>query len=252
MRMRLTFLLLSMGLLLGCYPKGDASQPIPTALVPAIEATAKPTTLVVVLPGRGDDLNGLRKARIAEAIHSAWPDADVMLTGLALSYYMTGRAEPRLHAEVIEPARTRGYSTIWLVGASMGGMGALMYDRAHPGMVDGIVLLAPYLGDKDLLRTIEAAGGVAAWQPGPAPATLGPANFQLELWRHLKSWSTDPAKARNVWLAYGDSDRLRSAMPLLVPLLPPEQVSMRDGGHTWTLWSPAARDALLQARRATR
>lgn len=248
---RLSFLLLSLGLLLGCFPKGDPSQPIPTAFVPAPQSASTPTRLVVVLPGRGDDVEGLRKARIAEAIHTAWPDADVILTGLALSYYMSGSAERRLHDEVIAPARARGYREVWLVGASMGGMGALMFDRTYPGAADGIVLLAPYLGDKALLKTIDAAGGVAAWNPGDVPAVVDADNFQVELWRHLKTWSADPSKARNVWLAYGDRDRLRDAMPLLTPLLRPQQVSVRDGGHAWTVWSPATRDALTKARAQT-
>lgn len=247
-RFRLSMLLLSLGLLLGCFPKGDPSQPVPTALVPGTQPAGQARTLVVVLPGRGDDIEGLRRARIAEAIHEAWPEADVVLTGLALSYYMSGTAERRLHDEVVAPMRARGYREVWLVGASMGGMGALMFDRRYPGTIDGMVLLAPYLGDRALLRDIADAGGVARWNPGPVPATVDADNFQVELWRHIKGWSVDPAKARNVWLAYGDGDRLRKAMPLLVPVLRPEQVSVRDGGHTWTVWSPAARDALRQAR----
>lgn len=131
----------------------------------------------------------------------------------------------------------------------MGGMGALLYDRRHPGGVDGMVLLAPYLGDRALLRSIADAGGVARWNPGPVPATVDAGNFQVELWRHLKGWSAEPERARDVWLAYGDRDYLRDAMPLLVPLLRPGQVSVREGGHTWAVWSPAARDALVQARK---
>lgn len=248
MRMRLFFLLLTVGLLLGCYPKGDPAQPIPTALVAAPQSASKPTTLVVVLPGRGDDLDGLRKAGIAEAIQSAWPDADVMLTGLALSYYTARRAETRLHAEVIEPARARGYSSIWLVGASLGGMGSVMYDRAYPGVVDGIVLLAPYLGDKEILRSIEGAGGVAAWEPPPMRDTIDSDNFQIELWRHIKRWSAEPSRARNVWLAYGDRDGFADSIALLAPALRPQQVRVRKGGHTWAVWAPATRDALMQAR----
>ncbi|MCY7355134.1 MAG: alpha/beta hydrolase [Lysobacter sp.] len=240
-------LLLLLGLLLGCYPKGDPSRPIPTTLVAAPQ---KAQRLVVVLPGRGDDLGGLARSGIAQAVQSAWPDADVILTGLALGYYMQGQAERRLHDEVIAPARKRGYKQVWLVGASLGGMGALMYDRAYPNDADGIVLLAPYLGEKPLLQEIAAAGGIAEWKPRPAPAAVNADNFQYELWRHLQTWSRHPDKAKNVWLAYGDRDRLREAMPVLIPLLRKEQVLVRAGGHAWSVWSPATKDIVTRVAAA--
>jgi pimeloyl-ACP methyl ester carboxylesterase len=236
-------LLLAAGMLLGCFPRGDPSKPIPTALV---NAPAKAQRLVVVLPGRGDDLIGLHKSGVVQAVQSAWPDADVMLTGLALGYYMEGLAEQRLHDEVIVPARRRGYAQIWLVGASLGGMGAVMYDRAHPNQVNGIVLLAPYLGDKPVLSRITKAGGISAWQPPPKVGAVNAENFHVDLWRHLQSWSRQPSAARNVWLAYGKADRLREAMPLLAPVLPPGHVLLREGGHEWRVWSPATRDVLVR------
>jgi hypothetical protein len=236
-------LILSAGMLLGCFPRGDPSKPIPTVVV---DAPAKAQRLVVVLPGRGDDLDGLRKSGIAQAVQSAWPDADVMLTGLALGYYMEGQAVQRLHDEVIVPARRRGYAEVWLVGASLGGMGALMHDSAHPNQVSGMVLLAPYLGEKPVWSQVAAAGGVATWQPPPKPAAVNGDNFQQELWRHLQSWSRQPAAARNVWLAYGKKDSFREYMPLLVPLLPTGHVLLREGGHDWDVWAPATRDVLLQ------
>ena len=239
-------LLVVFGMLLGCYPKGDPSRPIPTSLLAAPQTAHR---LVVVLPGRGDDLDGLRGSGIAAAVQSAWPDADVVLTGLALDYYLQGQAVPRLQREVIAPARARGYREVWLLGASLGGMGALMYDRSYPDEIDGIVLLAPYLGEQPLLEEISAAGGVAHWQPGPVPTAVDSDNFEQELWRHLKTWSTDPSRARNVWLAYGDRDRLRAAMPLLAPLLRPQHVLVRSGGHAWSVWSPATREILLAADR---
>jgi pimeloyl-ACP methyl ester carboxylesterase len=202
--------------------------------------------LVVVLPGRGDDLDDLRSSGVVQAVQSAWPDADVVLTGLALGYYMEGQAEQRLHDEVIVPARRRGYRQVWLVGASLGGMGALMYDRAHPNEVSGMVLLAPYLGEKPMLNRIASAGGVAAWQPPPKPAAVTKDNFEEELWRHLQTWSRSPAAARNVWLTYGNADRFRDAMPLLAPLLPAGHVLLREGGHDWSVWSPATHEVLMR------
>lgn len=238
----LSSLLLSVGMLFGCFPRGDPSKPIPTEFVAAPQRAQR---LVVVLPGRGDDIAGLRRSGITQAVQAAWPDADVMLTGLALGYYMEGQTERRLHQEIVEPARRRGYGEVWLVGASLGGMGALLYERAHPNTVTGMVLLAPYLGEKDLIKQISAAGGVTRWQAPPAPNGINADNFQQELWRHIQGWSRQPGGPRNVWVAYGKQDRLIDALPLLQPLLPPEQVLVRDGGHDWEFWSPATRDTLL-------
>ncbi len=237
--------LLSLGMLLGCFPRGDPSKPIPLA---QIDAPQKAQRLVVVLPGRADSLDDMRRSGIAQAVHSAWPDADVILTGLALGYYMEGQAEKRLHDEIIAPARGRGYRQVWLVGASLGGMGAVMYDRTYPGAVDGMVLLAPYLGEKPLLRQIASAGGIASWQAPAVPAAVDADSFQQEMWRHLQTWSREPGKAKNVWLAYGDKDGFRDSMPLVAPLLPAGQALVRPGGHDWVAWSAVTREILTRVR----
>jgi hypothetical protein len=241
MRPSFSGLLLLLGMLLGCYPKGHPDKPVPTITYPAPQPARR---LVVVLPGRGDDLAGLQRAGIAQAIQAQWPDADVTLTGLAIGYYLHGNAIQRLHDEIIAPARSHGYREVWLVGASLGGLGALMLDAQWPDAVDGIILMAPYLGEKPLLREIATAGGIARWNPGPAPAHINGDNFQRELWRHLQAWTKDPSRARHVWLAYGDQDRLRATMPPLVALLPPSHVFERHGGHAWTTWTPATVDIL--------
>lgn len=231
-----------LGLLLaGCTAGGDITKPIPTAFMPAPRLAHR---LVVMLPGRGDDLQSLGESGIARLIQQAWPDADVMLTGLTMPYYLQGQAPRRLHDEVIEPARRPGYRQVWLFGISLGGMGALLYDRDYPGQVDGLLLISPYLGDRPIYREIRDAGGLAKWNPGP-PQAMTPATFQHELWRHLQQWSKDPARVRSVWVAYGESERFRPAIELMSPQLPPGHVVMLPGHHNWKLWAPAAR-ALLQ------
>lgn len=238
-------LMLGIGMLLGCYPKGDPDQPVPQVLVPSDRP--QPRRLVVVLPGRGDSLRGLQRSGIAEAIHAQWPGTDVILTGLNLGYYMAGNAQRRLHDGVIAPARQHGYQQIWLLGVSLGGMGAILYDRDYPGDIDGMILLSPYLGEKPLWREIKQAGGVAQWQPGPEPTAITLDNFQRELWRHVHHWSIQPGQAGNVWLAYGDKDSLRPGIDLLAPVLPRDQVFLSPGGHDWGFWLPAARGILEQA-----
>ena len=249
-RWTMPLLLLHLGLLAGCYPRADLTRPLPSAVIPAPARPAQ--RLVVVLPGRGDDIRALRRAGIAEAVQSAWPDADVLLAGMALNVYMEGRAAERLRREIIEPARAgKAYRETWLLGASLGGMGALMYDRAYPGDIKGLVLMAPYLGEAPLLEEIAGAGGLSRWQPGPLPAVTGPEGSQRETWRYLQGWLSRPDRTRDVWVGHGDADYLRAAIPLLAPALPPGHVLEAPGAHTWRVWTPLAREILPQAGPAT-
>ena len=242
--------LLALAMLGACRVRGDVARPIPQVLHPAPQAAER---LVVVLPGRGDDIAGLERAGIVQAVQSAWPDADVVLTGLAMDYYLQGRAPQRLHDEVVAPARARGrYRQAWLVGASLGGMGSVLYERAFPGEMDGIVLLAPYMGDARVLDGIAAGGGIARWDAGPRPAQVDAGNFQRELWRQVQDWSRDPRAARRVWLAWGDRDSLAPAARLIAPALPPGHALERNGAHAWTLWTPALAEILRAADGARR
>lgn len=225
----------------GCSAGGDVRKPIPTAFIAAPKPAQR---LVVMLPGRGDDLASLQRKLMAETIQGAWPDADVILTGLTLPFYRQGLTAKRLHDEIIEPARSRGDREIWLAGISLGGMGALLYEHEYPGQVDGVVLLSPYLGDKAIQEEVRSAGGLRNWNPGP-PQPIRADTFQRELWRTLKDLSTNPSRAGVFWLAYGADEPFRAPIELMSPMLPAGHVLMLPGRHDWSLWTPAT-GALLE------
>jgi pimeloyl-ACP methyl ester carboxylesterase len=206
---------------------------------------------VIVLPGRGDDLGDLEKTGIAAAVQKGWPAADVLLAGVTFGYYADGGMPKRLHDEVVVPALRRGYQEIWLAGASMGGMGALLYERMYPGEVTGLVLLAPYMGEPELIRQVAAAGGPVAWDPGPAPAVVGPDNYQPELWRLVKGWQ-DPRAAARIWLVCGDRDRLLGPAKLMGALLPADHFIVGAGGHDWQVWDAGATQVFSRIAAAER
>ena len=249
--LRWSVVLLAASALLACASKRmESPRPVPTALLPSNDGSHR---LVVVLPGRRDRLESLRRSGVGEAIQRVWPDADVLFAELSMPYYLDRSAAQRLHDEVLLPARRRAYTEIWLVGASLGGMGCLLYDRMYPGQVDGMVLLAPYTGERAIHDEIRAAGGLATWQP-PAGAADDEDGWQRELWSHLRTWADEPARTRDVWLAYGDADYLREGMPLVAGLLRPEHVLVRPGGkHAWSTWTPAVEDVFrrIDAERAS-
>lgn len=220
----------------GCVTLGDADQPISTELVRAPQPGAE-RTVVVVLPGFGVDVEEMKERNIAGAIHSAWPHADVVLANANFAYYRRRNVVERLHEDVIAPVRARGYERIWLAGASMGGLGALLYEREHPGVVHGVVLFAPFLGEPPLLDEIRAAGGVQKWEPGELSAELDLRNYQRHLWKRVRAFAEKPELARRVWLACGTDDFLRSGSQLLASALPRHHFIEEPGGHTWKTWT---------------
>jgi len=214
-------------------------DPVPTQWIDA-PAPGSVRRLAIVLPGRGDDLRTLANAGIAQAIQRAQPDFDVVLAEVTLSYYLDGGAVRRIHDQIVAPARQRGYSEIWLTGASMGGVGVTLYEREHPGELSGLLLMAPFMGGASLIKEIQSAGGVATWEPGPEPAEMNQANSAREQWRVVKTWSRDETLRQRVWLVCGESDRLRPASELIAAVLSPGHYFAPAGGHLWRVWSPGA------------
>ena len=211
---------------------------VPTAAVPmrGIDrpaAAGRSRTLIVFLPGRGDDAATFDKEGFARAARSAGLDADLLFAGATLGYYLEGTVIRRLHEDVIAPARARGYERVWLVGISLGGLGAIGYAREHPGTIDGILLLAPYLGDDAQIGSIERAGGLASWEP-PSSRSGWP-GVADDAWRWLRA-TTRSGGPPTLWLGYGTSDRLRRSHALLAAALPPGHVLTAEGGHTWSAW----------------
>lgn len=225
-------------LLAGCSVIGPPKDPVPTVKVAGTEPGR---VLVVVLPGFIYDADDLRDEGVADAIHRGWPEADVLLVGATFPYYRTGQLVPQLEKNVIGPALAQGYREIWLAGGSMGGMGVLLYERAHPGQLTGIVLMSPFLGDDDLLDEVRATG-LAHWEPGELSPQMDGDNFARHVWAMIKGWRQHPELARRAWLVCGTDDRLFEDAQLLGPEIPPGQYLTGPGGHNWKYWLPAAED----------
>ena len=233
--------------LAGCFTIGDSKVPIGTLSVPALRPAAE-RTLVIVLPGFGEGAQDMSDHGLAEVIRESWPEADVLLTSATFAYYRDGKLVPRLHDEIVGPSRSKGYARVWLAGASLGGMGALLYEREHPGELTGLALFAPFLGNGDLLEEIRAAGGPRTWDPGPLPAEMNGDNYQRQVWKMVKGWAPRPELARRVWLACGTSDHLIEDVRLLAPALPGSHYVELSGGHTWSLWIRAAKEIFSRIR----
>lgn len=243
--------IVSLLLCASCAYIAQPKKEIPAQVV-AGNAPGQHARMVVVLPGVGDTLSRMRDSGIVEAVQKNMPDADVVLVELTLPYYIKTPAANRLHDEIVRAARERGYAQIYLAGASLGGMGALMYESRHPNEIDGLILMAPFMGNAALLNEINAAGGLTNWDPGPAPEILNANTGPRENWRVVKSWSRDPARAKNVWLICGAADRFHPAAELIASQLPKQNFITVEGGHGWKEWSAGASDAFAAIGKAAK
>src|SRR3546814_20016151 len=91
-----------------CFTIGNAKKPIASILVPATKPGME-RTLIVVLPGFGNDAESMQKHDIAAAVHQRWAEADVLLTSATFAYYKERNIVERLQQDIIEPARAHGY-----------------------------------------------------------------------------------------------------------------------------------------------
>lgn len=192
--------------------------------------SAQPDTLLVFLPGRYDKPLDLVKNGFVRAVHERGVDADVMIPDLHFGYYIKRTAVDRLHEDVILPAREKGYRHILLIGISVGGLGALLYTQMQPGMVDEVVLIAPYLGGSAIHHEIARAGGLKAWDPGQWTSE----DYERALWAWLRGHGG--AADTVISLGYGGDDGFAMSNRLLAGVLPENRVTSTPGGHEWAPW----------------
>jgi pimeloyl-ACP methyl ester carboxylesterase len=213
---------------------------------------AKPTRcLMVFLPGFKDDETTFAKEGFLKALDDRHLPVDSIAADLSIGYYPRREVVSRLREDVIEPLESRHYKQIWLVGVSMGGLGAILLARDMFPRVAGLVLFSPYLGDIDdhpLLAEIDSAGGLLQW---PAEE-MQHEEQERGVWRFLKLIAEHPHAPPTVYLAAGDKDPLNLSNRLLGNALPPDRVFVTDGGHNWgpwvTLWSKFLDDSDFAAR----
>jgi pimeloyl-ACP methyl ester carboxylesterase len=222
---------------------GHVSKPDPTKPLAVAWHLAKQggpgRRLFVFLPGRRDRASDFLQRGFIALAQGKIPGLDCVAADATIGYYFDGSIADRLQAEIIGPARAAGYSEIWLVGVSMGGLGAFFHERAYPGQVRGLILLAPFVGDDlKLFAEIDAAGGAVAWAAlQPAATRPDRAEFQKELWRFLGRLGTNKTLQLEIWIGYGDTDRLLAGIERLRSVIPPERILRLSGGHSWAVWT---------------
>jgi len=189
--------------------------------------------LLVMLPGTRDVPEDFVEHGFVEAIRNRGLPVDVVAVDAHMEYYAEHSILDRLAADVIIPARKHGYARIWLMGISLGGFGSVAYAREHATEIEGMILLAPYLGPQSLIAEVERAGGLGGWQPGEILRDDEERRVIAWLGEYRVKDPTLPA----IYLGYGSHDRFIEAAELLAQRLPAERVVTVKGGHDWPTWT---------------
>ncbi len=187
--------------------------------------------LLIMLPGAMHKPEDIIREGFVVALRERRLPVSVVVADAHAGYYLDRNIVERLIEDIVIPACELGYRNIWLMGISLGGLGALMCARAHREHIQGVIVLAPYLGVPGTLHEVVRAGGLKMWQPGQ----LAPTDDE----RHVLGWlkaSGPEASVPPIYLGYGEQDRFISASVLLRECLPPHCVAAIPGAHDWPTW----------------
>jgi pimeloyl-ACP methyl ester carboxylesterase len=201
---------------------------------------AEERILLLMLPGAKNTPQQLADNGFIRALRERELAVDVLaLDAHADMYLDRGRVERLLH-DTLDEARAHGYQRIWLLGISLGGTGAMLCATQRTAEIEGIFLLAPFLGTRGMIAEVKAAGGFRHWQAGE----IGNRDLERALLQQIQQRSQDTVTFPPLYLGYGSEDHYRGASILLSEQMPPHRLSVMTGGHDWPTWIALWRELL--------
>lgn len=200
------------------------------------EASTPTKNLFVFMRGLGGNHQSFDDAGMVDDVISRDISFDMIAPNAHFAYYAERTLIQRLHDDVIVPAVSQGYTNIWLVGVSMGGLGSLMYFKEKPEYISGIFLISPFLGYEEIIEEVSDAG-VRSWEPG----SYDPDDDWERMFWHWIRDSVDGKKTIPIFLGFGEEDKYSKGQRLFSTVIPPKRVLSQSGEHdipTFTsLWN---------------
>lgn len=252
-----TLLLLSLAAagLTGCLPFLRATkEPLPVEVL-ADPADARCT--VLLLPGFWDRPDDFVRQGFAREMASRDLSVRLLSADAHVGYYRKRSILPEVRS-IVGVERDAG-RTVWLAGNSLGGVGSLILARHASRDVEGVLLMAPYLGEPETIAEIREAGGALAWAPpGTEPpdealevrdgGELDRNEYARETWQWLAAWhragqGRDEGSPQ-IYLGWGVDDEFADPAELAAELLPEGHAMPAPGGHDWTAWTQNWREFL--------
>ena len=162
----------------------------------------------------------------AAVLHRGLP-LDVFIAVPALASLTDRRWIDTLRHELIEPQRAAA-PLLWLGGISLGAFMALRFAADHAALLDGLCLIAPYLGSRIVAAEV-ARNGIQAWRPSELPD----ADDEYRIWRYVRDLGPPPPR---LFLGLSRADRFADTQRLLAQAVPASCRCEIEGPHEWPVW----------------
>lgn len=185
-------------------------------------------TRIILIPGAYQGSQDFIAAGFGAALRESHLAIDLVLVDLEMEHLTDRSMLDRLHQRLIPEARIAGCTQLWLGGISLGAFLALLYAERHPAECDGLLMFAPYPGNRMILGDIDKF--LNASEQDAEPAELAE---ERRVWRFLRE---PPPRSARLWLGFGSSDRYAAAHRQMARSMPGTQVHEIPGAHDWPVW----------------
>jgi S-formylglutathione hydrolase FrmB len=198
-------------------------------IIEAAQPDSGSPVLLALLSGSYSEPEDFVREGFAREARARGVGAELAMAEVRAAWFADGSIVRRIRDNVVKPAQARGRSRIWLAGISIGGLAALCYAARHEIDIEGILLISPYPATRDVLRDIDAAGGLEAWRPVIPPE----GDLEREAWR----WLADSVDARpEVHCYFTSGDRFVAGQRRMASAVDPRHVRELPGIHDWDAW----------------
>lgn len=203
-------------------------RPAAPAHVASDAADAGNAGCIVLLPAARQRLEDFIDAGFDRALQARGAAFELILADPMPSHLNDRSWMSRLRDEIVLPARAAG-RPLWLGGISLGAFMALRFAAEASQAIDGLCLIAPYLGSRIVAADIARHADLRDWTAGE----LTEEDDERIVWRFVRDLHTSPSQ---LFLGLGHKDRFADTQQLLARSLPPACCLMLEGGHEWPVW----------------
>jgi hypothetical protein len=183
---------------------------------------------IVLMPGALQPLEDFLKAGFDQALQQRRLPLELILAAPSPAHLTDGSWIGQLQRELIEPLRA-AHRFLWLGGISLGAFRALRFAAAFTQAIDGLCLLAPYLGSRIVAGEISRCATLRDWQPGVPAAE----DDERCVWSFVRDLRSPPP---SLFLGLSRGDRFADTQRLLAQALPAASRIEIEGSHEWPVW----------------